>query len=265
MLKWMIDQGYGDGARSSAASRAWRRGSPTLSSSRRTPTRSTPPSSTSTWTTSRSRFSAPPTIPTTAPLSEVMGDKVDEVFIGSCMTNIGHFRAAGKLLKEHEGQLPTRLWVAPPTKMDEAQLTAEGYYATFGAVGARRRCRDAPSAWVTRRASPRSPPWCPPPRAISPTDSERARTSIWPAQSSPRWPPSSDACPRRKNTSSMKLNATAADTYRYLNFDRIQEYVDAAGKVEMGDDAYAGLGPAMRAQLKKMAEEKMARRRGRGM
>jgi len=70
-------------------------------------------------------------------LSEVAGDKIDEVFIGSCMTNIGHFRAAGKLLDKHEGQLPTRLWVAPPTKMDAAQLTAEGYYSIYGKVGAR--------------------------------------------------------------------------------------------------------------------------------
>merc|ERR1712139_370266 len=73
-------------------------------------------------------------------LSEVAGDKIDEVFIGSCMTNIGHFRAAGKLLKEKMGagaQLPTRLWVAPPTKMDQAQLTAEGYYSVFGQAGAR--------------------------------------------------------------------------------------------------------------------------------
>merc|ERR1712139_358452 len=54
-------------------------------------------------------------------LSEVCGDKVDEVFIGSCMTNIGHFRAAGELLRQYEGQLPTRLWVVPPTKMDAAQ------------------------------------------------------------------------------------------------------------------------------------------------
>merc|ERR1712054_352483 len=53
------------------------------------------------------------------------------------MTNIGHFRAAGKLLSGYDGQLPTRLWVAPPTKMDEAQLTAEGYYSIFGKVGAR--------------------------------------------------------------------------------------------------------------------------------
>merc|ERR1719461_2826037 len=70
-------------------------------------------------------------------LSEIGTEKIDEVFIGSCMTNIGHFRAAGELLKGFKGQLPTRLWVAPPTKMDEAQLTAEGYYSVYGAVGAR--------------------------------------------------------------------------------------------------------------------------------
>merc|ERR1711948_130044 len=57
--------------------------------------------------------------------------------IGSCMTNIGHFRAAGELLKSYNGQLPTRLWVSPPTKMDEAQLTAEGFYSIYGSVGAR--------------------------------------------------------------------------------------------------------------------------------
>jgi aconitate hydratase 2/2-methylisocitrate dehydratase len=70
-------------------------------------------------------------------LSEVQGEKIDEVFIGSCMTNIGHFRAAGALLNNYDGQLPTRLWVAPPTKMDEAQLTAEGFYSIYGKVGAR--------------------------------------------------------------------------------------------------------------------------------
>jgi len=70
-------------------------------------------------------------------LSAVAGEKIDEVFIGSCMTNIGHFRAAGELLNSYDGQLPTRLWVAPPTKMDEAQLTNEGYYSIYGKVGAR--------------------------------------------------------------------------------------------------------------------------------
>ncbi|MDH3218800.1 MAG: bifunctional aconitate hydratase 2/2-methylisocitrate dehydratase [Gammaproteobacteria bacterium] len=71
------------------------------------------------------------------PLSAVAGDRVDEVFIGSCMTNIGHFRAAGKLLDKLESPVVTRLWIAPPTKMDEAQLTAEGYYNIFGRSGAR--------------------------------------------------------------------------------------------------------------------------------
>jgi aconitate hydratase 2 / 2-methylisocitrate dehydratase len=70
------------------------------------------------------------------PLSEVAGANVDEVFIGSCMTNIGHYRAAGKVLEESSA-VPTRLWIAPPTRMDEHQLTEEGYYSIFGRVGAR--------------------------------------------------------------------------------------------------------------------------------
>ena len=76
-----------------------------------------------------------------ATLSEVLNDpkrpkNIDEVFVGSCMTNIGHYRALSEVLKG-EGQVPTRLWVVPPTKMDEAQLRAEGRYSLFGAAGAR--------------------------------------------------------------------------------------------------------------------------------
>lgn len=71
------------------------------------------------------------------PLSEVATTKVDEVFIGSCMTNIGHYRAAGSLLKNVKNRLPSILWIAPPTKMDAKQLMQEGYYAIFGSVGAR--------------------------------------------------------------------------------------------------------------------------------
>lgn len=76
-----------------------------------------------------------------ATLSEILADekrpkKIDEVFVGSCMTNIGHYRALGEVLKG-EGQVPTRLWIAPPTKMDKQQLTQEGYYSLFGAAGAR--------------------------------------------------------------------------------------------------------------------------------
>jgi len=70
-------------------------------------------------------------------LSDVAGDKVDEVFIGSCMTNIGHFRAAGKLLEQNTNPLNTQLWIAPPTKMDEAQLMEEGYYNIYGRNGVR--------------------------------------------------------------------------------------------------------------------------------
>ncbi|MDP3776064.1 bifunctional aconitate hydratase 2/2-methylisocitrate dehydratase [Methylotenera sp.] len=70
------------------------------------------------------------------PLTAVVGDKIDEVFIGSCMTNIGHYRAAAKVL-EGSGGIPTRLWIAPPTRMDEAQLRDEGVYSIFGVAGAR--------------------------------------------------------------------------------------------------------------------------------
>ncbi|WP_200762262.1 bifunctional aconitate hydratase 2/2-methylisocitrate dehydratase [Nitrosophilus alvini] len=76
-----------------------------------------------------------------ATLSEVLADpnrphKIDEVFVGSCMTNIGHYRALAEVLKG-EGQVPTRLWIAPPTKMDEEKLREEGYYSVFAAAGAR--------------------------------------------------------------------------------------------------------------------------------
>jgi len=69
-------------------------------------------------------------------LSTVQGDKIDEVFIGSCMTNIGHFRAAGKVL-DGKSDIPTRLWIAPPTKMDAMMLNEEGYYSVLGKSGAR--------------------------------------------------------------------------------------------------------------------------------
>jgi aconitate hydratase 2/2-methylisocitrate dehydratase len=69
-------------------------------------------------------------------LSEVAGDRVDEVFVGSCMTNIGHYRATAKVL-EGAGEVKTRLWICPPTRMDEQQLKEEGYYSIFGAAGAR--------------------------------------------------------------------------------------------------------------------------------
>ena len=70
-------------------------------------------------------------------LSDVAGEQIDEVFIGSCMTNIGHYRAAGKLIEKSGQYVDTVLWIAPPTRMDEHQLKEEGYYGIFGAAGAR--------------------------------------------------------------------------------------------------------------------------------
>ena len=69
-------------------------------------------------------------------LCDVAGTKIDEVFIGCCMTNIGHFRAASKLL-EGKRDIPVKLWVAPPTKMDAKQLSEEGHYGVLGSAGAR--------------------------------------------------------------------------------------------------------------------------------
>jgi aconitate hydratase 2/2-methylisocitrate dehydratase len=70
-------------------------------------------------------------------LSEVSGQRIDEVFIGSCMTNIGHYRAAAEILSAQKGQLPVRLWIAPPTKMDRAEIIHEGLYSIFDRVGTR--------------------------------------------------------------------------------------------------------------------------------
>lgn len=70
-------------------------------------------------------------------LSDVAGNRIDEVFIGSCMTNIGHFRAAGKLMSQHQGDIAARLWLAPPTRMDAHQLSDEGYFSQFIKSGVR--------------------------------------------------------------------------------------------------------------------------------
>ena len=206
---------------------------------------------------------------------------IDEVFIGSCMTNIGHFRAAGKLLKAHGSPVPTRLWIAPPTKMDEKQLTDEGYYSIYGSAGARTEMpgcslcafaplssRDRPilcvhtrlrivvQAWATRRAWPTPPPSSPHPRATSPTGWATAPTSSSPRLSSPPPEPSWASCPRRRSTSRSRRSSknprrtvrshlrlvcfcaqslrvltmwrwvgTDADTYRYLNFHHLDNYV----------------------------------------
>lgn len=138
MLKWMIAEGYGDArtiARRIAKMEAWIQNPQLLEADKSAQyaaeihidlNKVTEP------------ILCAPNDPDDARLlSEVTGEKIDEVFIGSCMTNIGHFRAAGKLLSSYDGQLPTKLWVSPPTRMDEKELIAEGYYSTYGKVGAR--------------------------------------------------------------------------------------------------------------------------------
>merc|ERR1712228_582800 len=133
-------------------------------------------------------------------LSEIGTEKIDEVFIGSCMTNIGHFRAAGELLKSFGGVVPTRLWVAPPTKMDEAQLTAEGFYSVYGSAGARTEMPGCSLCMGTKHAWQRSLRWCPHPLGTSPIVWARAQMSTSPARSWPLSPPSWGDFPQRRST-----------------------------------------------------------------
>ena len=138
MLRWMMDNGYGDVRtieRRARGMEAWLE-NPTL-------LRADPDAEYfETIEINMSKIKEPllacPNDPDDIkPLSEVAGTTIDEVFIGSCMTNIGHFRAAGKLLQAAGGVIPTRLWIAPPTKMDEHQLKEEGFYNIYAQAGAR--------------------------------------------------------------------------------------------------------------------------------
>jgi aconitate hydratase 2/2-methylisocitrate dehydratase len=166
-------------------------------------------------------------------LSEVAGSKIDEVFIGSCMTNIGHFRAAGKLLENFKGQLPTRLWVAPPTKMDAAQLTDEGYYSIFGRVGARteapgcslcmgNQARVAEKSTVVSTSTRNFPN-----RLGNGADVYLASAELAAVASITGELPT----PAQYLEYAEKINATAADTYRYLNFHLMPSYTEKADKV----------------------------------
>ncbi len=159
-------------------------------------------------------------------LSDVAGTKIDEVFLGSCMTNIGHFRAAGKLLEKHEGQLPTQLWVSPPTKMDQKQLTEEGYYSTFGKAGARmempgcslcmgNQARVADNATVVSTSTRNFPNRLGNNANVYLSSAELASVcSIL-----GKIPDFSEYMAYYE-----QINATADDTYRYLNFDQMAAY-----------------------------------------
>ena len=159
-------------------------------------------------------------------LSDVAGTKIDEVFLGSCMTNIGHFRAAGKLLEKHEGRLPTQLWVSPPTKMDQAQLTEEGYYSIFGKSGARmempgcslcmgNQARVADNATVVSTSTRNFPNRLGNDANVYLSSAELASVcSIL-----GKIPTFTEYMEYYQ-----QINETAEDTYRYLNFDKIEKY-----------------------------------------
>merc|ERR1712224_1140649 len=176
-------------------------------------------------------------------LSTVQGEKIDEVFIGSCMTNIGHFRAAGKMLDNFSGSLPTRLWLAPPTRMDEAQLTQEGYYGIYGKVGARtempgcslcmgNQARVMDKATVVSTSTRNFPNRLGNGSNVYLASAELAAV----AAILGRLP-----SPDEYQDYAAKLDVTAADTFRYLNFDQLPDYVASAEKVALSEDYWPTL------------------------
>ena len=163
-------------------------------------------------------------------LSAVAGDKVDEVFIGSCMTNIGHFRAAGKLLQQHKGTISTRMWIVPPTRMDEHQLMEEGYYNIFGAAGARtempgcslcmgNQARVAANSTVLSTSTRNFPNRLGDGANVYLTSAELASVGAILG----RLPSPAEYMEYARNIDSM-----ADDIYRYLNFDQIAEFQKSA-------------------------------------
>ncbi len=170
-------------------------------------------------------------------LSEVAGDKVDEVFIGSCMTNIGHFRAAGKLLEQYKGELETRLWMSPPTKMDQAQLMEEGYYNTYGKAGVRtempgcslcmgNQARVRPGATVLSTSTRNFPNRLGDGANVYLTSAELASVGAVMG----KLPTVEEYMEYAKNIDSM-----ASDIYRYLNFDKMDNYTEKAAKAVIAE------------------------------
>ena len=163
------------------------------------------------------------------PLSAVAGTKIDEVFIGSCMTNIGHFRAAAKLL-DGQRDIPVKLWVAPPTKMDQTQLVKEGHYFTFGVAGARTEMPGC-SLCMGNQAQVRE-------GATVVSTSTRnfpnrlgKNTNVYLA--SAELAAIASKLGRIPTLAEYQagmgiINADAASVYRYLNFDQIEEYAEVA-------------------------------------
>ncbi|KDE38613.1 Aconitate hydratase 2 [Nitrincola lacisaponensis] len=166
-------------------------------------------------------------------LSEVTGDKIDEVFIGSCMTNIGHFRAAGKLLEAAGKTIPTRMWISPPTKMDQAQLTEEGFYSIFGKAGARmempgcslcmgNQARVADKATVVSTSTRNFPNRLGNGANVYLASAELAAVAALEGKL-----PTVEEYMAYAN----KIDSMAGEIYRYLNFDQMEKYVEKASSV----------------------------------
>jgi len=167
-------------------------------------------------------------------LSTVQGEKIDEVFIGSCMTNIGHFRAAGKLLEKVKGGIPTRLWLSPPTKMDAHQLTEEGYYGIYGKAGARmempgcslcmgNQARVEANATVVSTSTRNFPNRLGDGANVYLASAELAAV----ASILGKLPTVEEYLGYAADIDSM-----AADVYRYLSFDQIAEFRESAEKAK---------------------------------
>lgn len=166
-------------------------------------------------------------------LSDVQGTEIQEVFIGSCMTNIGHFRAAGKMLEEFNGSLSTRLWVAPPTKMDKDQLTEEGYYGIFGRAGVRIETPGCSLCMGNQaRVADKSTVMSTSTRNFPNRLGTGANVYLASAELSAvgailgRIPTKEEYLEYAS-----KIDATAADTYRYLNFHKMSQYTAKADTV----------------------------------
>ncbi len=165
-------------------------------------------------------------------LSDVAGAQIDEVFIGSCMTNIGHFRAASKLL-EGKRDIPVKLWIAPPTKMDAHQLTEEGHYGVFGNAGARTEMPGCSlcmgnQAQVREGATVMSTSTRNFPNRLGKNTNVYLGSAELAAICSRlgRIPTKEEYM-----ASAGVLDASSGQIYQYLNFDRIDEYKDVAAGV----------------------------------
>ncbi|MGE0311975.1 MAG: bifunctional aconitate hydratase 2/2-methylisocitrate dehydratase [Lautropia sp.] len=166
------------------------------------------------------------------PLSAVAGAKIDEVFIGSCMTNVGHFRAASKLL-EGRRDIPVKLWVAPPTKMDQAELTKEGHYGVFGTAGARTEMPGCSlcmgnQAQVREGATVMSTSTRNFPNRLGKNTDVYLGSAELAAICSKlgRIPTVEEYLAEMK-----VIDGEAAKIYRYMNFDQIEEYAETAKTV----------------------------------